>query len=151
MKKLAVMVEVDVATSFDPAFVFRWLRCWEWVWIVTTSLASLSLAAAATFYNSVSSVFEIEATVRTGRSEGEGGGRGGRRGWKIFLFKFNANARGHSKIRLRMEFGGFGWNWTNDRLVYSKQQPSPLSASVQDIYVLSTISIFYLNWGHATY
>ena len=42
------------------------------MWIVTTSLDPLSLAAAATFYNSVSSVFEIEATVRTGRSEGEG-------------------------------------------------------------------------------
>ena len=45
---------------------------------MTTSLASLSLAAAATFYNSVSSVFEIEATVRT--QDRTIGGRGGRMG-----------------------------------------------------------------------
>ena len=44
---------------------------------MTTSLASLSLAAAATFYNSVSSVFEIEATVRTERSEREAEGEEG--------------------------------------------------------------------------
>ena len=43
---------------------------------MTTSLASLSLAAAATFYNSVSSVFEIEATVRT--QDRTIGGRGRR-------------------------------------------------------------------------
>ena len=54
----------------------RWLLG---VWIVTTlaALHSLrSVAAAATFYNSVSSVFEIEATVRTeGRRGEEEGGR----------------------------------------------------------------------------
>lgn len=45
-----------------------------------TTLAALhslrSVAAAATFYNSVSSVFEIEATVRTGQEDG--GAKGGR-------------------------------------------------------------------------
>ena len=72
MKKLAVMVEVDVATSSDPAFVFRCCvvgsECGLWQLRSLLSL-SLSLAAAATFYNSVSSVFKIEATVRTERSE----------------------------------------------------------------------------------
>ena len=70
MKKLAVIVIVDVA------FVFRCVvgsvDCDNSGGTALTSLA----AAAATFYNSVSSVFEIEATVRTGQEDG--GAKGGR-------------------------------------------------------------------------
>ena len=77
MKKLAVIVD-DV----DPAFVFLCVRALLGVWIVTTLIwrhCDCTLpwhAAAATFYNSVSSVFEIEATVRTGQEDG--GAKGGR-------------------------------------------------------------------------
>ena len=71
MKKLAVIVIVDVA------FVFRCVvgsvDCDNSGGTALTSLA----AAAATFYNSVSSVFEIEATVRT-RGRWEGGRERGR-------------------------------------------------------------------------
>ena len=62
---------------------------------MTTSLASLSLAAAATFYNSVSSVFEIEATVRTGRSERADGEDGA--GEKYFYSNSMPTREGRAK------------------------------------------------------
>ena len=71
------------------------------------------MAAAATFYNSVSSVFEIEATVRTGQGiREEGGGREDR------AFKFNANARGkQNPFENGIWWSRLKWNWivTNDK------------------------------------
>ena len=83
-----------------------------------TTLAALhslrSVAAAATFYNSVSSVFEIEATVRTGQEDGgakggrEGGAEGEEGAGEKYFYSNSMPMREGSQIRLRMEFGGVG-------------------------------------------